>query len=489
LRTPPPFIDEVWFANRAWALVTTGLNFGTLDSGVFDNFPGYWTYFPWLPSVFQGLGLRLFGLDLFGLRVVSLGFGLILLAAVYLTVSRLAGTPAGLLTVFLVGFSRAFVYSAHLGRPDIMTAAFGFGAVAAYVATPAKLLLPGAFLGGLLAGLSVEFHPFGGLYVGVLGALLLIEVGLARVSVLGLGAFAVGSGLGLGTYLGLHVLPYPETYTAINNLVALSAGAVRTPPLLTPDYRVWTQSLLDMGLQFGLLWNLRLPFVVGGAVLLAHSRNPGHRQLLLACLLLLFAYLGFIRNKNPWYAIMAAPAGDMLAAVFIGWLVGSGRATAAFKKLGFGRADWVKAAVSGGVLLLLAVPTLTRMLPNPLGDYRLVTAELRRVVPAGKVVMGPATYWLGIPDTRYISWEQLVYYRRFKGAGPGEAMAALGVDYFIVDTYIDKFITDTVRESINAQQLTVPRSELVGFLARHGTVVTRIETKTYGVTTVYRVGP
>jgi hypothetical protein len=129
------------------------------------------------------------------------------------------------------------------------------------------------------------------------------------------------------------------------------------------------------------------------------------------------------------------------------------------------------------------------MLPNPLGDYRLVTAELRRVVPAGKVVMGPATYWLGIPDTRYISWEQLVYYRRFKGAGPGEAMAALGVDYFIVDTYIDKFITDTVRESINAQQLTVPRSELVGFLARHGTVVTRIETKTYGVTTVYRVGP
>lgn len=489
LRTPPPFIDEVWFANRAWALITTGLNFGTLDSGVFDSLPGYWTYFPWLPSVFQGLGLWLLGLDLLGLRAVSLGFGLMLLAAVYLTVSRLAGFSTGLIALFLVGLSRAFVYSAHLGRPDIMTAAFGFGAIALYITTPPRFILPGAFLAGLLAGLSVEFHPFGGLYVGMLGFFLLVELALGRISVLGLGAFAGGVGLGLGVYLGLHVLPYPETYAAINNLVALSTGAVRTPPILTPDPRVWVQSLVDMGLQFGSLWNLRIPLVFGGAVLLARSRNPDHRRLLLVCLLLLFAYLGLIRNKNPWYAIMAAPAGDMLAAAFIDRLLGSARSQAALKKLGFRRTGWVKAALLGGLLLVLAVPTLTRMVSNPLEDYRLVIAELRRTVPAGGVVMGPATYWLGLPDTRYISWEQLVYYRRFKAAGPGEAIAALGVEYFIIDTYISKFITDVPRDSVNAQQLTVSRSELMGFLARHATVVARVETGTYGVTTVYRISP
>jgi hypothetical protein len=127
------------------------------------------------------------------------------------------------------------------------------------------------------------------------------------------------------------------------------------------------------------------------------------------------------------------------------------------------------------------------MASNPLPDYRLIVGQLQRLAGPGDVVMGPATYWLGIPDTRYISWEQLIYYRRFRSIGPGEAMTALGVKYFIVDTYIDKFITDDPRESVNAQQLTVSRSELGLFLARHGAVVARIETKTYGVTTVYRI--
>ncbi len=496
LRTPPPFIDEVWFANRAWALATTGLNFGTMDSGVFDNFPGYWTYFPWLPSAFQAIGLRLFGLDLFGLRAVSLAFGLGLLAAVYLTVARTAGQAAALLAVFLVGLSRAFVYSAHLGRPDIMTAAFGFGAVAAWVAArPGRQLPPGLLAAGFLAGLSVEFHPFGGLYVAVLGGALLVDLVGRPFGAGALVAFGAGVGLGLGVYLGLHVLPYPETYATVNNLVALSAGAVRTPPILTPDYRVWVASVTDMAAQFGSLWNLRIPLVLGGIVLLARSRDPNRRRLLTVCLLLLAGYLGLIRNKNPWYAIMVAPVGDILAAAFIVWAAGPGwkwlgaRARAVFGvPAGPMWRGPLRFLVLGGLLLVLTVPTLTRMVSNPLADYRLVAGRLRELVGPGDVVMGPATYWLGIPETRYISWEQLVYYRRFRGGSPGDAMTAFGVKYFIVDTYIDKFITDTPRESVNAQQLTISRSELEGFLARHATVAARIETRTYGVTTVYRVG-
>src|SRR5438309_11148620 len=48
LRTPPPFVDEGWNASRGWGLLHTGRAFGTLDAGVFENYPGYWTYFPWL---------------------------------------------------------------------------------------------------------------------------------------------------------------------------------------------------------------------------------------------------------------------------------------------------------------------------------------------------------------------------------------------------------------------------------------------------------
>src|SRR5258708_2378396 len=40
LRTPPPFVDEAWNANRAWGLLHTGHSFGTLDAGVFEKYPG-----------------------------------------------------------------------------------------------------------------------------------------------------------------------------------------------------------------------------------------------------------------------------------------------------------------------------------------------------------------------------------------------------------------------------------------------------------------
>ncbi len=33
LHVPLPFVDEAWFANRAWALMHTGRAFGTLDAG------------------------------------------------------------------------------------------------------------------------------------------------------------------------------------------------------------------------------------------------------------------------------------------------------------------------------------------------------------------------------------------------------------------------------------------------------------------------
>src|SRR5438067_3298267 len=124
LRTPPPFLDEVWFANRAWALLRTGLNFGTLDQGVFDHFDGYWTYFPLLPSYFQGLSFQLFGLSLFSLRLTSLAFGFVLLAALYGIARPCGGGRVAVLAVSLVGLSRAFLYSSHLGRPDVMVAAF-----------------------------------------------------------------------------------------------------------------------------------------------------------------------------------------------------------------------------------------------------------------------------------------------------------------------------------------------------------------------------
>src|SRR3954451_23764640 len=55
LRFPAPFVDEGWNASRAWGLLHTGQAFGTLDAGLFDKYPGYWTYFPWLATAVHTL--------------------------------------------------------------------------------------------------------------------------------------------------------------------------------------------------------------------------------------------------------------------------------------------------------------------------------------------------------------------------------------------------------------------------------------------------
>ena len=82
MRIPPPFVDEAWNAARVWGLIRTGRPFGQLDAGVFDRYEGYWTFFPWLAVWVQSLSVRIAGAPtLFAVRVVSLVFGLVLLAA------------------------------------------------------------------------------------------------------------------------------------------------------------------------------------------------------------------------------------------------------------------------------------------------------------------------------------------------------------------------------------------------------------------------
>ena len=58
LRFPAPFVDEVWQMSRAWSFLQTGKTFGMLDAGVPEQYPGYWTFLPWLGNVLQATALR-----------------------------------------------------------------------------------------------------------------------------------------------------------------------------------------------------------------------------------------------------------------------------------------------------------------------------------------------------------------------------------------------------------------------------------------------
>src|SRR3954447_10537537 len=125
LRFPSAFVDEGWNAARSWALLHTGRPFGTLDSGVFENYPGYWTYFPLLASAIHAVSLAVLGPSLLAMRLVSFVFGAALLIVVYITGARLGGTRTGLLSVLLLSISIPFLFTSHIARHDIIVAALG----------------------------------------------------------------------------------------------------------------------------------------------------------------------------------------------------------------------------------------------------------------------------------------------------------------------------------------------------------------------------
>jgi len=502
LRTPAPFIDEGWFASRAWAFIHTGQNFGSMDRGVFDRYDGYWTYFPWLPTFFQSLAFRALGLSLFSLRLASFVFGMVLVLATYVIADRLAGRSVALLTVLLVSLSRAFLYSSHLGRPDIFAATFGFGALALYAWDRSPRLSVASVLSGLAVGLAFESWPYGLLYGPTLAVLYLLEYRRALLRALRFWGFATGAAAGLALYAWLHILPYPQTYLAISRLIAIGSGEGRTPPLLSMDPDVWMQTTLDMVWQFMSLWNLRIPLVVGGVVVLWRSRSASERKLLGICVVLLLAYLFLVRNKGPWYAILVAPAGDLLAAVFLARLwrtIRSGAAAAYLRQAPLvGRFRLPSAALAVGqparALVVVALigaaiaPTLSRTIHDPRDDYQDTVDHIRATVRPGSTVMGPSTYWFGLSNERYFSWEHLVYYRAYApGSTLGDALHEFEPDYFIIDTYIDKFFRDTPRPSVTALQLVLSRTEFDSFLSQRGRLAAVIENDTYGRVRIYEI--
>jgi hypothetical protein len=268
------------------------------------------------------------------------------------------------------------------------------------------------------------------------------------------------------------------------------------------DPAVWLQTTTDMAVQVLSLWNLRIPLVVGGLVALWRSRSASERKLLGICAVVLLAYLLLVRNKGPWYAILVAPAGDLLAAVFLHRLwraIQSGAAPAYLRRVPL--VGWLQLAHRAPALGQLAralvmvalvgaaiAPTLSRTVHDPLDDYRDTLGRIRATVRPGSTVMGPSTYWFGLSDEEYFSWEHLVYYRVYApGSTVGDALRAFEPDYFIVDTYIDKFFRDTPRPSVTALQIVLSRTELDSFLSQRARLAAVIENDTYGQVRIYEI--
>ncbi len=479
LRYPAPFVDEGWNANRAWALLQTGRAFGTLDSGVFDRYEGYWTYFPWLGTSIHALGLRLLGLSLLSMRLVSLLFGLVLLVTTYTIAGRLYGHRIGLAAALLLSMSAPFVLSSHMARHDVMVAAFGYGAIALYLTdqTPARALSARALLSGLLVGLVLDLHPLGAIFAPALVAVYLLDHRWSLWRAKRFWCFVAGACAGTAYYLSMHVFPYPTTFAALLNL---GFGSARNPGFPLGEPGAWLQLALELCLVLYASVGFLAVLLVPALVLLLRRRSPSDKRALVLFVVLLLEFVVLVGATTNLYMIVLAPAIALLVPVLlVDWF-----------RSPWSSSRWAFARLSLACALLVALvfETATPMFGDPMKDYQAVLDGIRQTVPPGNSVMGSQTYWFALPEERFLSPEQIAYYQRYApGSTVADALQALRPDFLILDRHVDRFIVDDREAMTELQYLFVPRAEVQSVLEQRGRLIDTVDTRAFGEVRIYKI--
>jgi len=457
LRFPPPFVDEAWRASEAWGFIQSGSWFGPLNRGVLDLIPGYERFYPWLPTAIQSLGVRLFGVpDLLAMRFTSLAMGMLLLLAVFSLGNGLAGRQMGLLGLVFTAHSFPFFLSAHLGRMDVIAAAFGYAGLALYANNrPAKIWR--SALAGLVAALAFEAHPHAAIFALTLLALCGLHYRWSLFRKPDFWGFAAGGLVGLLIYLYIHVLPNPQAFLTLNRLVYFQTHA---PPLLTFDLSVIWPVFSDMLLFIAKTYPQAI-IALWAVVRLTKSGPPYWKALLVMNIALLLGFALFVRNKFLlYYAILFTPALSLLAAAYFDELLKSPA-----------RSKYETRARQLIVAAFALLPVLPLLRYNSSPYYQQLQAQVNQAVRPNDVIMGNQLYWFGLKDHKYSSWENLVYYRRYRPESSLEdAFRFLKPDIFIFDSQVGNFVFDGERENLYLQNLQISATELESFLDRYATL-------------------
>ncbi len=392
MRTPTPFWDEAWFASRAMAQVQTGFGFGTLNSGILSKYDGYWTVMAWLQAFIQSIPIRLFGPDLFFLRLESLVFGIAVLAVLYAIVKKMYNTRAALLTIAVGALSGPFIFSSHMARPDITIVLCGLGAVALYLYDRSSKLTFNSIFSGLLIGFALDIHPNIIIFGPVMLGLYLLDYKWRTFRTGRFWGFALGASAGLVFYITIHILPYPHTYTELTHL---QNSLSHTPPLLMFSVDMWVWAVRGTVWLMGvLLW----PLILGGIWLLMRRRTHSDKQMLVIFAALVGSFTALLLNRPPHYAILLAPAAWLVIGVLLDYLL----------QQPWKRTLWIYARTTMVISLLLinVIYAAIPLFQDPTDDWQTTLNHVRQTLPPGSTAIGQQNWWFARPDEPYLSWEQ-----------------------------------------------------------------------------------
>lgn len=422
--TKNPWCDEGWFANPAFNLITRG-SMGTsviepTGSCQIVNKPGvvlrgldqhtYWVM-P-LHILAQAVWYKLVGFSLFSMRFLSVAWGLVAIFSWFAIVRALSGdNKTALLAMLFVASDFTFISVASFGRMDMMCAALGFAAIAAYLGLRERNLKLAVLASQTLVVASGLTHPNGVMpFFGVLFLTLYLDrrsINWRHVLIAAIpyAAGAVG--------LGLYILQSPGDFLA---QVGANGGTERLSWLASPLASIKSEITLKYLQAFGFaphsagFAHLAILVLAGyvAAIVAAISVRPirqhrGYRALLILTAIY-FVIQMFFNQKLPYYLIHIVPMFAAILAVLTHWC---------WTNRSIPRRMVATAAC--GFLLINFCGSLYPVLKNPYQrNYLTAVDYLKRNSNGTTLVMGSAALGFGLGFTEGLVDDVLLGYRSGK---------------------------------------------------------------------------
>lgn len=443
-RYPPIHYDEPIIVTPGYKLFTEGVYGSDLYTGFHRQEQIYLETPPLMPLL-QGASTWLFGVGVWQMRYLALIAGLLLLPLTYAVGARVARSrwvgalAAGLLLTWrltpggdtFLGSGVTLLDVARIARYDILVPVLGLGSLLLWQAAlgrphpdkgasandagrttpPAHRLFLGA---GLLAGLAGFANPYGLFWIGALGAVWLVgalsafAVGrplFRRNASSGIAAFIVGLGipwLAWGAILGLNWQAAAGQFVKHSGRFDLLTPAFYLDSVLREPHRyaLGARQMASYGRLGFWLFLLGVPAsTLWLAVRGWRRRDERVLFLLVPAVLIPLALALFESLKRSYYVVTVVP----LFAAIVAWAV------VALTRRMMGarrRALW---------LTVVALLTLlwTGQWVAGVGRWQVMAAEpaepaaffddLRTLLPADSLTIGPPDYWFAFHDRAYRS--------------------------------------------------------------------------------------
>jgi len=282
--------------------------------------------------------------------------------------------------------------------------------------------------------------------------------------------------VGIIIYASIHIVPYPDTYFSLTKLLF----STHTPPVLTFDISNIIESAKNtiIFLLLNLPW--LLPLIIWRGMRIKNNDIEKNKKILVISAALIISMVLLINNRNYYYLILISPMVDVLLASLLIYIV-------PIKKTSNNH-NLISIILSITLIffhLLIPMNYLSRQ--NYQCTLDSVSDKLQAVIINREKIIGPQTYWFKFYDHEYYSWEQLVYYRRYKpGSNLNYAFREIQPDILIIDGHLQRYIYNELTYNAYQDSLHLPEGELKIFLTENSDLISDFQNDCYGNIQVYR---